>query len=67
MFNAEKWLDQAFDSLLHQNFSGSFEVSIYNDASVVLASRQILVHNNSDIFLPAGFYSRLAESMDAKV
>ena len=35
VFNAAQWLEESFHSVLLQTFTGSLEVSVYNDASTV--------------------------------
>lgn len=36
--NAEPWLDECLASVLQQDFAGSMELSVFNDASKVLVS-----------------------------
>lgn len=35
MYNAAHWLEETLTSIINQTFTGSLEVSIYDDASTV--------------------------------
>ena len=35
VLNGEKWIEDCFHSIINQSFSGTMEVSIFNDGSTV--------------------------------
>lgn len=39
MHNAEQWLDECLASVLQQDFEGTMELSVFNDASKVFMSQ----------------------------
>lgn len=52
VYNAENWLQEALESVCKQTFSGSLELSVFNDASTVSLQRNSMrcskgVHANT--------------------
>lgn len=64
VFNVAQWLDEALESILLQSFTGTMEISIFNDASTVciIIAISVLVKIQT-----AGFHRGYSEEMAREV
>ena len=43
IYNASEWLEEALQSVLQQSFTGSLELSVFNDGSTVSISNDVTI------------------------